>query len=114
MTGFRCSPHDEPSGIECFYPVQKHGAIFVVTDHRLDPHKGCHTNAMGYWRYAVQAAGRVKHQIACRKLHRMLAVGIIDQQLSAFIIIRLLRNKVAERSVRIQPFSGWLRTAPST
>ena len=97
------SPHPCPAA-ECALPV--------VADHRLDPEERRDARPAGDRLDTVQRGRGIENHVAGRQLDRMRAVGVLDDQFAAVIIVGIRqeqgRRKVGADTARaIRQDSGW-------
>ncbi|MCY1355465.1 hypothetical protein D9M69_418860 [compost metagenome] len=69
--------------------LEQQRTLAVVAHHALDPEERRHPRAARDRRHVVDAGGRVQHHMPGRQLHALLAIGVLDHQFAAVVLVRL-------------------------
>ena len=68
--------------------IEEQATLSVVTHHALNPKEGAHARASRDRGDVVQAACRVQHHVARRKLRLVHSLSVFHRQLAAVVLIR--------------------------
>ena len=71
--------------LDVLVEFEQHAALLVAAHHALQPEKRTDPSPPGHGVDAVQAAGRIKNEVAGRQLHFVRAIGVDDLQLATLV-----------------------------